>query len=259
MIKFPVYVGFDPDEIEAVNVAEAGLRARSGSRIDVRRISRLSLPNVYSRPTELRDGRLWDVISDAPMSTEHAIARFFIPWLRKYQGWALFMDGDVLVRDDVCELFERAATPEMQAYAVMVVDHPHAVYADDVKKTGDQQTIYPRKNQSSVMLINCAHPLNYQLSLEYLNTVPGRDLHAFNWLQDDEIGYLPARWNYLVNVEPPVVDPAIVHFTLGTPNLAGHENDPYADEWRFWARVAGYKFDGAAVATSVTSTVERVG
>jgi hypothetical protein len=83
-----------------------------------------------------------------------------------------------------------------------------------------------------VMLFNCEHPANLVLTLAVVNEWPGRDLHAFRWLSDDLIGALPDRWNHLVGVSQPQSDPGIVHFTLGVPSIKGHENDPFADEWR---------------------------
>jgi hypothetical protein len=68
-----------------------------------------------------------------------------------------------------------------------------------------------------------------------INTVPGRDLHAFKWLADEEIGELLPEWNYLIGhtVLPEGVDPKLVHFTEGIPSMPGYENAPYADEWRY--------------------------
>jgi hypothetical protein len=99
---------------------------------------------------------------------------------------------------------------------------------------GQKQTQYPRKNQSSVMLINCDHPANKALTIEAINTLPGRDLHRFAWLDDAEIGELPVECNYLVGVSklPDGVLPKIVHFTRGLPDMAGYENQDYAEEWR---------------------------
>jgi hypothetical protein len=94
---------------------------------------------------------------------------------------------------------------------------------------GQQQVAYARKNWSSVALWNCDHPANRRLSLVDVNERPGRDLHAFYWLHDDEIGELPARWNWLVGVQDKPEDPAIAHFTLGTPDMV--PNSPHADIW----------------------------
>jgi lipopolysaccharide biosynthesis glycosyltransferase len=194
-------------------------------------------------------GQLFDELSGAPMSTDHAIARFFIPYLRAYQGWALFVDGDILVRADIRDLFAWAD----DQYAVQVVQHP-PLLEEATKKGGQIQQAYPRKNWSSVLLFNCGHPANQLLTLEAVNGWPGRDLHAFSWLKDREIGPLPARWNYLVGVNPPQTDPAIVHFTLGTPDTKGHEADPFADEWYAAARTLGYTFDEEALRAGVTKS-----
>lgn len=235
-----VYLGWSADEIMATNVAETSLRSSSGhSHPDIHRISRLSIYRHYWRPTIIKDGQAWDVISDAPMSTDHALARFWIPFLCDYRGWALFTDGDVLFRRDVSQLFKFAD----ERYAVMCVQHGVAA-ADQHgrKKDGDQQQPYHRKNWSSVMLWNCGHPANRTLSTVYLNEQRGLKLHQFCWLADAEIGPLPVEWNYLVNVTPECVqDPAIVHYTLGTPDLPGHEHDLFAEEWRAAARIAGYR------------------
>ena len=66
--------------------------------------------------------------------------------------------------------------------------------------TASGRRAYSRKNWSSVVLWNWAHPANRRLTLEMVNTLPGRDLHAFCWLDEWEIGELPVEWNYLVGV-----------------------------------------------------------
>jgi hypothetical protein len=94
-----------------------------------------------------------------------------------------------------------------------------------------QQTIYPRKNWSSVMLFNCNHPANRRLTLHDINNRPGRDLHAFYWLHDEEIGTLNPRWNWLVNEQERPLDVAIAHFTNGGPWIAGWIPAPFDDLW----------------------------
>jgi hypothetical protein len=231
-----VFIGHDDAEAAACAVAEYSLfRHARRLPIKVQRVSMEMIP-AYARPTSrLPSGHLFDDLSDAPMSTTHAIARFWIPLLCGQTGWALFTDGDVLFRDDISGLFDLAD----QNKAVMVVQHP-PLLEEGEKKAGHVQLAYPRKNWSSVILWNCGHMANRALTPAVLNTWPGRDLHAFRWLLDDQIGALPARWNHLVNVSAADPDPAIVHYTLGTPNLEGHQHDAYAEDWRTAARVAGY-------------------
>ena len=249
MAPLKVFIGWDVREMRAWNVAQMSLKSRASVAVDVQRIvmSSLGARGLYTRPTrEEPNGGYWDVISEAPMSTGHAIARFLVPHLCEYDGWALFTDGDVLFRDDVAKLFA-LADPEN---AVQVVQHQYAPL-DTVKMDGQTQTRYQRKNWSSVMLFHCGHPANRALTVELVNSVPGRDLHRFCWLSDDLIGALPARWNLLVGHSP--VDPsaAVVHFTTGVPDMPGYEHCPYADEWYATARGCGYRLDRPAKTEAV--------
>lgn len=223
-----VWIGWDARDEHACQVTEASLQHHSSIPLDVRRLmlQPLRAAGRYTRPTEvLATGdqvRIWDEISGAPMSTSHAIARF-LPIAWRNPGWQLFVDGDLLFRADVAELFALAD----DRYALMVVKRgamPHAVS----KKAGHAQDPYDRKNWSSVMLINGSHAANARLTEADVNRLPGRYLHRFCWLADEEIGPLPAAWNHLAGID----EPKAVHFTLGTPDLPGYEQAPFADEWR---------------------------
>lgn len=221
------WIGYEPREAEAFAVARRTLRRHAaGVPVHALHLDSLRRAGLYTRPTSTVRGQMWDDISDAPMSTEFAISRFLVPHLAK-SGWALFMDCDMLIRHDVGELFAMADPSK----AVMCVQHQYEP-TEHTKMDGQAQTRYARKNWSSVMLFNCDHPANDALTLEMVNTVPGRDLHRFCWLTDDLIGALPGKWNFLAEAQPRIEDPAIVHFTLGHPNMPGHEAAPYAHEWR---------------------------
>ena len=227
--KLSIYIGYEPREIECFAVCRSSIRRRLTQPVPIRGLvlDEMRRRGFYTRPTEYREGQLWDVISEAPMSTEFAIARFLTPLLAG-TGWALFMDCDIMARDNLMRLFEMA-DPEK---AVMCVKHHHEP-PDDVKMDDQIQTRYKRKNWSSVMLFNCDHPSNRRLTVDLINTVPGRDLHAFCWLEDDEIGELPERWNYLVgHTKGHGIEPALVHWTNGPPCMPGFEDEEYAEEFR---------------------------
>lgn len=188
--------------------------------------------SIYDRPMHSKAGQMYDEISEAGMATEFAISRFFIPYLTEYSpAWTLFCDSDFLFRADIAELFAHADDSK----AVMCVKHNYAP-PENTKMDGQMQTLYERKNWSSLMLIHNAHPKNRALHPAMLNTLPGRDLHRFCWLDDSEIGELPPEWNWLEGHSDPALDPKAVHFTRGTPDMAGYEDVPYADEWRNVAR-----------------------
>lgn len=225
-----IWIGWDPREADAFEVCARSIMAHLSEEIPIFSIdlSVLQGRGLYQRPMRRDDdGRLIDRISNAPMSTEFAISRFFVPHLAGEPGTALFMDCDMLVRCDLVELFE-LADPR---FAIQVVQHDYEP-AETVKMDGQPQTAYPRKNWSSVMLWNLTHPATNLLSLQKLNQWAGRALHRFAWLEDSEIGALDPEWNHLVGVYPPNPDAKIAHFTLGIPRMAGYEHCEFADEWR---------------------------
>jgi hypothetical protein len=233
-----IWIGWTPAEMRAWNVAQYSAQKHSSVALDIHRLALgpLCAQGLYTRPSRTdAQGVVWDTISDAPMSTEHAVSRFLVPHLAGHRGWVLFTDGDVLFRRDVAALFA-LANPQ---YAVQVVKHVH-VPTETLKMDGALQTVYARKNWSSVCLWNAAHPAHAALTVEMINTVPGRDLHRFCWLEDDLIGALPPWWNYLVGHTTGVADPALVHFTSGVPDMPGYDAVEYADEWRRAARGCGY-------------------
>jgi hypothetical protein len=227
-----IWLGYDQRETTAFAVARYSIR-RFDRYIPIYGLvlDHLRDAGLYTRPTEVikrgSSNQMWDVISSAPMSTEFSISRFLVPYLAE-TGWALFADCDILVRANISRLFDLARLDK----AVMVVKHDYR-QGNGMKMDGQLQTIYPRKNWSSVMLFNCDHPSNKKLTVELVNSALGRDLHRFCWLDDNEIGELPPEWNYLVS-HSKLSDrsPAIVHFTEGLPDMPGYEMQEYADEWR---------------------------
>ncbi len=227
MKPLSIYVGYEPREAEAFAVCRQSLR-RFAPHVPMQAIAldEVRDAGLYRRPTSTKDGRLWDDISEAPMSTEFAISRFLTPHLAK-EGWALFVDCDILARESLDQLWASLD----DKYAVMCVQHPNYVPPDKIKMDGQLQTLYARKNWSSVMAFNCDHPANKILTVDVVNELPGRDLHAFVWLKDKNIGQLHRKWNWLVGVSEPSIEPGIVHFTSGGPWLEEYRAVPYAQEW----------------------------
>ena len=204
------WVGFEPRQHAAFQVARDSIRANliSPSQIYGVVLTELQRAGLYTRPTEESLGKLYDVRSTTPdyngeMSTAFAISRFFVPMLsnlkskrdpeKDFRGWAMFIDCDVMVRAPLDRLFEKLEPK----YALYCVKHKYEPSAGQ-KMDGCSQSIYSRKNWSSVMIYNCDHPANDALTMDVLNHWPGRDLHAMKWLEDDQIGELDPAWNWLV-------------------------------------------------------------
>lgn len=231
-MKWSIWVGFDPREGGAFAVCRYTMKKRMTRIVPVMGLILKPLQDqgLYTRAIETRriagNDVMWDVISEAPMSTQHANARFLVPHLAK-EGWALFCDGDMMFRADVTELFI-SLDPSKALYCVK---HNHAP-KNTIKMDGQSQSRYARKNWSSFMIFNCDHVANKALTVELINTAPGRDLHRLCWLEDDNlIGELPVEWNWLVGHSDPAIEPKNVHFTDGPPDMKGYEKVPYADEW----------------------------
>lgn len=225
---------YEPREDLAYRVAVQSIGQHASSPIEIRPVDLKTLIDRgwYTRPTDRgSDGILRDVLSKHPMATEHAVARFFVPALYGFKGWVLSADCDILVRADLSELFA-LADPQ---YAVMVVKHDDYKGRDTTKMDGQVQSRYDRKLWSSVCMWQCSHPAHLVLrpgQFGILNRWPGRDLHGFKWLKDDEIGELPHTFNHLVGIDPPNPDAKIVHYTKGLPSMAGYESCEFSDEWR---------------------------
>lgn len=249
-----IFIGFDPREAAAFAACRHSILSRLTQPIPVRGIvlSTLRDAGLYWRETQMRKNatgavQLFDVISEHPMSTEFAISRFLTPHLAAgthgregaplpAHGWAAFCDCDVLATVNMVKLFQQLDP----AKAVMCVQHDHRP-AEQVKMDGQIQSRYSRKNWSSVMAFNLAHPSNQALTVDLVNRLPGRDLHAFCWLSDDEIGALHPRWNYLVGHSKLEDEkPALIHFTDGYPMMPGYETVEFAEDfWRelhAWAK-----------------------
>lgn len=231
-----VYLGWDAREAEAFHVCQYSVhRHTPDAEVIALRQNDLRKSGLYRRE-ERRDamGTRIDVSDGKPFSTEFSFTRFLVPVIHG-PGWALGCDSDILFTVNLEELFAHADP----RYAVMVVKHNHVPKERD-KMDGVPQTIYDRKNWSSLILWNCGHASNQKLTSEEVNTRPGWWLHGFHWLHDEEIGSLPPDWNHLVGVDKPIHAKAY-HYTLGIPSLfpemAGVEM-PNEEKWLAeWARM----------------------
>lgn len=212
-----VFIGWDTREDIAYQVAEHSILKRSKD-IEI-------VPLVQK---DLRKVGLYTRDIDPLSSTEFTFTRFLIPAIMNYKGWALFIDCDIIFLEDVNNLFALAD----DKYAVICAKHNYTA-KEGIKMDGKQQTVYPRKNWSSVFLINCGHPSNRQLTTDLVNSQSGQYLHRFSWLDDSEIGEFSHEWNWLVGVYQAPVDgqPKAIHYTEGGPWFKNYRNCEYNREW----------------------------
>ncbi|KAM7278908.1 hypothetical protein ACFE04_006042 [Oxalis oulophora] len=218
---FKIFVGYDTKEDIAYEVCRHSILKRSSIPVEITPIIQEDLRKngLYSRER----GNL--------ESTEFSFTRFLTPYLANYQGWAMFVDRDFLYLADIKELTDLID----DQYAIMCVQHDYTP-KETTKMDGAVQTVYPRKNWSSMVLYNCAHPKNKVLTPEIVNTQTGGFLHRFLWLEDEDIGTIPFVWNFLEghnnSVEGDVKTyPKGIHYTRGGPWFDDWKNCEFADLW----------------------------
>jgi lipopolysaccharide biosynthesis glycosyltransferase len=219
MDNFRVFIGWDSREDIAYQVARRSILRHASVPVEVTPI----------KLDELVEKGLYTREIDPLASTEFTYSRFLTPYLAQYEGWALFCDCDFLFFDDVAKL-EHYMNPD---HAVVCVHHDYTP-KEATKMDGVPQSAYPRKNWSSFMLFNCAHPATRQLTPELVNRESGAYLHRMQWAKDEEIGELPYRWNWLEGWydKPDTGYPAAVHYTRGGPWFDDWQDVDYAEEWR---------------------------
>jgi hypothetical protein len=212
-----IFVGYDEREDIAYQVCAHSIRSRAAAPVEV---SPIKLDDLRARKLFWRD-------EDPLQSTQFTYSRFLTPWLARFQGWALFCDCDILFTADIGELFALADGTK----AVMCVKHDYTP-PEATKMDGKAQTVYPRKNWSSLVLYNCGHPANRVLTPELVNRETGAFLHRFQWLDDGLIGGLPERWNWLEGWSTRGGSaPMAIHYTRGGPWFDLSHPIDYGELW----------------------------
>ena len=208
-----VFIGYDSREAVAFDVLSHSIQRNATRPVSITPVKLEHLEGIFRRER------------NPLQSTEFSFSRFLTPYLCDFRGWAIFMDCDMLVLDDIAKLWNLRD----ERFAVQVVKHVH-VPKEEVKFLNAVQTKYEKKNWSSVMLMNCAKCT--ALTPEYVNSASGLELHQFKWLAGDHlIGELPHRWNHLVGFDAPRPDAGLVHFTTGGPYFEEYRDCEYAKEW----------------------------
>jgi len=137
--------------------------------------------------------------------TNFTFSRFAVPLLCDYEGYAVFMDADMVCLTDINELIELAKQSEA---AVLVVKNPM------------------RFEWPSLMVFNNAKCK--RLTLEHIEN---ENPFKFEWA--DEVGELPSEYNHRVGYDAPRDDAKIVHYTQGIPCWHETEDCEYAPEWHY--------------------------
>lgn len=198
--------------------------------------------HLFRRPWRIaEDGTYFDELDGKPFSVQFSHSRFLTPIVAKadgHTGWALFTDCDWMWAADIRGMLAEADPSK----TVMVVPHRFEV-TKTVKMDGQPQAQYNRKLWSALMLWN----LNSSKlpTVDMVNMADGRYLHQFQWLDDNDIGFLSETWHWVPNYSPTTPEAkeeaerndgyAIngVHFTYGPP-VAGMTDREVTDFDKFW-------------------------
>jgi hypothetical protein len=173
-------------------------------------------------------------------TNQFTATRFLVPYLMGYKGRAVFADAaDMICLVDAKEI---QAQLDKTEGAVAVVKHNYKT-KNKIKYIGTPMESpnldYPRKNWSSLMMINCEHPAWRSVTPESINTWKMLDLLQFAFLTDPEIESIPDAWNRLIDESQPIEGAKILHWTAGIPGFKHYANAPSADLWRQeWQRTA---------------------
>ena len=238
-----IFLGFDPREAAAYHVCCQSI------------IERATIP-VSFHP--LHKGLLQNFDGQRDGTNAFTFSRYLVPYLCNFVGWALFIDGDMVLDDDIAALESYQATFYDKAVAVVQHDyatkHPRKYIGSTLENANLD---YPRKNWSSVILWNCAHFGNRVLTPDYVAEAPAKFLHRFEWLRDKDIGALPTNWNHLVGEYPPS-SPSLYHYTLGVPGIKHYADDSGSWKWHV-ALTQALRCAGECPSEMVKRAEERVG
>ena len=206
-----VFIGFDEGEKVSYHILSESIRRQSSVPVS---ITPLCLSNIPEFKRELQPNQ----------STEFAFSRFLVPYLSDYKGWSLFLDSDMMFRDDIKNLWDMIDKDK----SIMCCKHDY-VPKQNVKFRGAKNEPFPKKNWSSFMLMN--NERCKMLTKEFVETATGLELHQFNWTHEENIGELPLELNWLVSEYDYNKNAKNVHWTLGGPYFKDYAKSDYADEW----------------------------
>jgi lipopolysaccharide biosynthesis glycosyltransferase len=213
MSMIRVFIGFDENEEVAFHVLSQSIHKYATVPVSITPIRLSQLKNIFTR----------DI--NPLQSTQFSFSRFLVPYLSEYDGFSIFLDCDMLFLDDIAKLWEHRD----DKYALQVVKHNH-IPKNDIKFLNNPQSKYKRKNWSSVMIFN--NEKCKALTLDYVNSASGLELHQFKWLKDEQIGSLSQKYNFLVSYSEDRDDIVNLHYTEGGAYFREYENTPYSDEWK---------------------------
>lgn len=212
-----IFIGYDDHEVAAFYTLADSIVRHAAKPVAIIPLYKPALEKarLYSRPRQPNE------------STDFSFTRFLVPYLCNYGHYAVFLDCDMLVQGDIHELVQ-IAKADSGMRAVWVVKHDYTPKTT-TKFLGQPQSVYPRKNWSSVMVFR--NKFCSMLTPTYVNTAPAEELQQFRWLKDEEIGDLPKTWGWLVGEYEANPSAKLLHWTIGGPWFREYQFTDQAAVW----------------------------
>jgi hypothetical protein len=189
MIK--VFIGYDSNETVAWHVLCHSILKHSSEPVSFIPVARNHIKHLYDKP------------KDGYESTEFSMTRFLVPHLCDYEGWAIFIDCDMVVTDDIAKLWALRD----DNYSIMCTQHGYNPTTTS-KFLNQKQTNYNKKNWSSVMMFN--NNKCKALTPKYVNYNSGPGIqgaiNGCNVLVDNSSLAYPVSIRYSQIENPPVID-----------------------------------------------------
>ncbi len=181
--------------------------------------------NLNIKPINFNTVKDYDRKKDKNESTQFSFARFWTPYESNFKGISIFLDSDFLFLESIDDLIDLYDPKK----AVMCCKHDYTP-SETTKMDGKVQTIYPRKNWSSLMLFNCSDSHCKELTPDVINSESPKYLHRMLWTDDKKIGNIPLEYNWLEGDYDNSVNPKAIHFTNGGPWHSSWDGD-YKQIW----------------------------
>jgi hypothetical protein len=196
----PIHIGYDDREAPGFPVLCHSILSRTREAVNF----------IPIRGNEVVNG-----------STQFNASRFNVALMQGYRGWALWMECDMLCLADIAGLLEFRDSK----YDVLVCQHDYRT-KHPVKFLGQPNPDYPRKNWSSLMLVNCMGAWWQRISEEGWSL---EDKHRF---YQARVGSIPLEWNWLVGEYDYNPKAKLAHFTIGLPIWPEYAMCDYSEAWR---------------------------
>ena len=197
-----VYVGWDCRDPRALDVCLFSIQRHASDLVEIVSLKPKAVTALCGPDPD-------------PQRTKQALARYLVPALNSFDGWAAFVSSDVLFQADIYELWQHR-------------DPRFAVMGVPAAAQGEPRTAL----RSSVLLWNCGHPANRGLTPDTVAGQDAEELGQFGWLQRNMIGTLPSAWCWREGASDPDLTPKAIEFAPRKPWISEADLCRYADRWQ---------------------------